>query len=108
MFLVAILTLAPALQGHAAATHPGFAVQQQHEYADAQRADCCVNSEGTGHVLDAECSTCVLPCMSALHALIPDPSMSPFFMSASLRLLVGQVMGGLAAAPYLRPPKTRS
>lgn len=107
--LVAMLVLAPVLQGHAAAEHPNsFDVQLQHEHTVAQRADCCVDGESTDHILGAECSSCVLPCMSALHSLLPDPTMTSFFTSAPHLLSVGQVMGGLAAAPDLRPPKTHS
>ncbi len=107
--LVTMFALAPALQGHASATHPDhFAAQLQQELAEAQRADCCIDGESTEHALKAACSFCVLPCMTALHALIPGPFATSYSGSASHHLPVGQVVGGLAAAPDLRPPKTRS
>lgn len=107
--LVAILALSPALQGHAAAVHPDhFAVQLQQVNTDTQRIDCCIDGESSDDALNAGCSACVLPCMSALNALIPGPTMTSFFAATSHLLPVGQVMGGLAAAPDLRPPKTRS
>lgn len=108
-FLVALLAFAPALQVHAAAAHPDhFAVQVQQDDAAAQRADCCIDGESTDHVMGSGCSSCVLPCMSAVHALVPSLNMTSYFASGSHLITVGQVMGGLAAAPDLRPPKTRS
>ncbi|WP_430389757.1 hypothetical protein [Blastomonas fulva] len=106
---VAMLVFAPVLQGHAPAAHPNnFDVQLQHEHADTQRANCCVDGENPDHALDAECSSCILPCMSTLHSLLPDPTLIPFFLSVPYLLSCGQILGGLAAAPDLRPPKTRS
>lgn len=108
-FLVALLAFAPALQGHAVAAHPDhFAAQLQQDDTAEQRSDCCIDGERTDHVMDAGCSSCVLPCMSALHALVPGLNMTSCVVPGSHRLTVDQVMGGLAAAPDLRPPKTRS
>lgn len=107
--LVAVFALAPALQGHAAATHPQhFNVQLPHADTDAQRADCCIDDDGTGHAMIVECGACVLPCISSLHSLFHDVTTMTFFMSASYYLAAGQIMGGRATAPGLRPPKARS
>jgi len=107
--LVTFLSIAPGLQGHASTTHPDhFTVQLQPVHTDTQRIDCCIDGESSEHTLNAECSACVLPCMSALLALLPGPTISTYFAATSHLLPVGQVMGGLAAVPDLRPPKTRS
>lgn len=106
---VAMLVFSPILQGHALAAHPNnFDVQLQQEHADTQRANCCVDGENPDHALDAECSSCILPCMSTLHSLLLDPTSITVFASVPYLLSGGQIMGGLAAAPDLRPPKTRS
>lgn len=107
--LVAMLALLPTHQGHASAAHSDhFAVQSSQNPSDAQRADCCIDAEGADHALKAACASCVLPCMSALHALIPSPLVTSFSGDLSYLLPDGQVVGGLAAAPDPRPPKTHS
>lgn len=107
--LVAMLVLAPVLQGHAAAAHPdNFDVQLHHEHGDTQDANCCIDGEKSDHSLGAECGACVLPCLSSLHSLFHDVTAMTFFTSASRYLAADQITDGLATAPGLRPPKTHS
>lgn len=107
--LVVTLMLAPALQAHAAASHSDHAMAQiQLAQVDAQRFDCCPDIDGKEHARHAACGSCVLPCMTALHALTDSPLETSPFGAVSYHGLDGQVAGELSTAPDLKPPKTSS
>ncbi|WP_139257573.1 hypothetical protein [Natronohydrobacter thiooxidans] len=107
--LVAVLALAPTLQAHATEMHSDHAdVLLQYDEADAERKDCCFDSNGMGHAPDANCGMCILPCVSSLQALLQHPRMD-FAVGVSLHhALNEQVPTGLSTTPHLRPPKPRS
>ena len=107
--LVVLLALGSTLQAQAAASHPDRAVaQMQLAEADGQHADCCTETKGGEHARHASCGTCVLPCMTALHALMDSPVAALLVGTSAHHGLGGQVAAGLSTAPDLRPPKARS
>lgn len=107
--LVAVLALAPTLQAHAAEMHPDHMdVLLQHDETDAERKDCCLDSNGTGHASDANCGICILPCVSSLQAVLQYQGKG-FTVGMSLHhALDEQISSGLSTTPHLRPPQTRS
>ena len=107
--LVVMLALAPAVQAQTAASHPDHTMaEMQMAEAHAQHADCCPDAKGGDHAGHAICGTCVLPCMTAAHAVIENPLTASPFGAAAHHGARGQLFAGLSTAPDLEPPKTRS
>lgn len=104
--LVALLALAPALQGHAAELHMD-AVSTGVE-TEAPHAHPCPEDGHVDHGQQPSCTPCVLHCMGGVHAFAFNPDIPSDLTLSAYPVLEGQIPRGLATAPKLRPPKTRS